>query len=163
MWAAPARATSLKERYTLSTDSYYNTIIIGAGPIGIEVAAACKAQNINYLHLEAGQIAGFIATWQPGTQFFSSPEWIAVAGVPIHTTKQQNITAEEYLAYLRLVVEQLELPINTFERVERIERIPPDAPPGTENAPRFRLHTTAVARGGWAQPLHLHQHHPGHR
>ena len=122
---------------------YYHTIIIGAGPIGIELAMAFKRHALNYLHLEAGQIGNFIASWPPHTQFFSSPEWIAIGGVPIQTATQQQVTGEEYLAYLRQVVESVDLPINTYERVTRIVRIKEQ-----DDDARFAVHTEGLAETG---------------
>ncbi len=91
--------------------------IIGAGPIGIEVHAALKREGLSVLHLDAGAIGATMGWWAPGTRFFSSPERIAVAGVPLTTPNQDKATREEYLQYLRGVVQQFQLEIRTFERV----------------------------------------------
>jgi thioredoxin reductase (NADPH) len=101
-----------------------NVIVVGAGPIGIEVASVLKRNTVDYLHFEAGQIGQTIFGWPRNTQFFSSPEWIAVAGVPIQTVAQERITGEQYLAYLRQVVETLYLPVRTYERVTAIHKQP---------------------------------------
>ena len=96
--------------------------IVGAGPIGLELAAALKRAGVDYLHLEARQI-GYTFTWWPrNTYFFSTTERIEIAGIPIQNTTQQRTTGEEYLAYLRSVVEQLDLPVRTYEPVVGIER-----------------------------------------
>jgi thioredoxin reductase (NADPH) len=55
--------------------------------------------------------------WPRNTFFFSTTERLAIAGVPIPNNHQQRITGEEYLAYLRAVVEQFDLPIHTYEPV----------------------------------------------
>jgi thioredoxin reductase (NADPH) len=44
--------------------STYHTAIIGAGPIGLEMAVALKDAQVDYIHLEAGAIAQTI-TWYP--------------------------------------------------------------------------------------------------
>src|SRR4051794_22588243 len=95
--------------------------IVGAGPIGIEVHWALKAAGVPVLHFDAGQVGATMEWWAPGTRFFSSPERIAVCGVPLVTTNQEKATREEYLAYLRGVVAQFTLPVRAFERVEAIE------------------------------------------
>ncbi|MFW5802141.1 MAG: NAD(P)-binding domain-containing protein [Spirochaeta sp.] len=102
--------------------SHEEAVVIGAGPIGIEMGANLKANGIRYRHLEAGQIGSSIMWWPPSTLFFSSPEWVAIAGIPIHTSAQEIITGEQYLAYLRLVVELLDLQVETYRRVTRIEK-----------------------------------------
>lgn len=98
----------------------YDAIIIGAGPIGLEAAAVFKRAGIRYLHLEQGQIGETITRWPRDTQFFSSPEWVAIAGMPIQTRGQEIVTGEAYLAYLRQVVEVLDLPVNTYETVTSV-------------------------------------------
>jgi len=96
--------------------------LIGAGPIGIEMAVSLKRAGVDYVHFEAGQIGSTIAWWAPQTRFFSSPERIAVAGVPFATPTQDKGTREDYLNYLRNVVEQFDLLIRTEHRVEHAER-----------------------------------------
>lgn len=110
----------------------YQIGLIGAGPIGIETAAVLKRAGISYVHLEKGQIGNTITKWPRNTHFFSSPEWIAIAGIPIQTSAQAIPTGEEYLAYLRSVVEILQLQINTYEPVVAI----------TGHKGEFRIETT---------------------
>lgn len=99
-----------------------DVILVGAGPIGIELAVALRREGFDYRHLEADQVGSTIAWYAPFTRFFSSPERIAIAGVPLQTIDQGKATREEYLAYLRSVVQQFELEIRTGERVEEVER-----------------------------------------
>lgn len=54
--------------------------------------------------------------------FHSSAERIAIAGVPIQVPDQQKPKREEFLAYLRAVVQQFDLKVRTFERVLRATR-----------------------------------------
>jgi len=111
--------------------------IIGAGPIGIEMAAGLKHMGVPYIHFEAGTIGTTMLWWAPFTRFFSSPERIEICGVPIPSIDQEKTTREEYLAYLRAVVRQFNLPIHTFTRVNKVERI--------DN--QFIIHTAASAHG----------------
>src|SRR6266566_9524456 len=98
--------------------------IIGAGPIGIELAVALKKHGIDYLHFDARQIGYTISWFAPQTRFFSSNERIAIAGVPLETPDQSKATREQYLTYLRTVVQQFDLRINTYEPVIGIHRQP---------------------------------------
>jgi thioredoxin reductase (NADPH) len=97
--------------------------LVGAGPIGIELGVALTRAGIEHIHLEAGQIGATIAWWAPGTRYFSSPERIAISGVPIPSPTQDKATREDYLAYLRAVVQQFDLSIRTNTRVERVRRL----------------------------------------
>lgn len=96
--------------------------IVGAGPIGVELAAALKRAHIDYVQFDTGQIAQTIYDFAPQMRFFSSSERIALADVPIQTTAQAKCSREEYLAYLRSLVQQLGLEVRTYERITGIER-----------------------------------------
>lgn len=99
-----------------------NAIVVGAGPIGLELAVALQSLGIDYVHLDAGQIGQTVSWYPPQTTFFSSPERIAIADVPLVTPAQSKATREQYLGYLRGIVEQFDLTVNTYEKVVRIER-----------------------------------------
>src|SRR5689334_1868827 len=79
--------------------------LIGAGPIGLEMAVALQRAGIDYQHFDAKQIGYTISWFPPQTRFFSSNERIAIAGVPLQTPDQAKASREEYLAYLRGVVQ----------------------------------------------------------
>lgn len=100
----------------------YAVAIIGAGPVGIELAACLRTEHVDYIHFDAGQIGHTLTWWPRNTSFFSTTERLAIAGVPIANNNQQRITGEEYLAYLRAVIEQYDLAINSYEPVTAIER-----------------------------------------
>jgi thioredoxin reductase (NADPH) len=97
-------------------------LIVGAGPLGIELHVALKRAGFRALHLESRQIGSTMAWWPYGTRWFSSSERIAIAGVPLITPGGEKATREEYLAYLRTIVELFDLPIQTYTRVTAIER-----------------------------------------
>jgi thioredoxin reductase (NADPH) len=103
---------------TIRTD----VVVVGAGPIGIELAVALKRAGIDYLHFDAKQIGYTISWFAPQTRFFSSSERIAIAGVPLQTADQFKATREEYLAYLRGVVEQFDLEVHTYCPVISVHR-----------------------------------------
>src|SRR5215213_929170 len=100
----------------------YDVAIIGAGPIGLELAACFLRAGVDYIHFDSQQIGHSLTWWPRNTSFFSTTERLAIAGVPIQNNHQQRITGEDYLAYLRAVVEQFDLKINTYEQVITIER-----------------------------------------
>jgi thioredoxin reductase (NADPH) len=112
-------ATPDSEQLVAST----SVVIIGAGPIGLELAAALKRAGMDYLHFDAHQIGYTISWWPRNTHFFSTTERIEIAGIPAPSATQERLTGEEYLAYLRSIVEQLDLKINTYEPVTDIQRL----------------------------------------
>jgi len=127
-----------------------DVVIVGAGPIGIELAAELKRAEIEAMQFDAGSIGATMRWWSPGTQFFSSPERIGIAGVPLVTRDQQKATREEYLDYLRLVVGTHGLTVHTFERVEDVRRLGAEEN-GDAGLPRFEL--TTRRRGGLSRAV----------
>jgi thioredoxin reductase (NADPH) len=99
------------------------------------MAATLKRAGVKYLHFDAAQIGHTISWWPRNTHFFSTSERLAIAGIPIQVLGQGRLTGEAYLAYLRAVVEQLDLDVRTYERVTDI-RVLEDG---------FELHTQALA------------------
>lgn len=96
--------------------------VIGAGPIGLETAVALQRAGVSFVHLEAGAVGATMGWWAPGTRYFSSPERIAIAGVPLVVQGEEKATREDYLRYLRQVASEFGLQVRTFERVVGIER-----------------------------------------
>ncbi|MGD8489286.1 MAG: NAD(P)-binding domain-containing protein [Anaerolineae bacterium] len=132
--------------------------VVGAGPIGLELAIALKRAGIDYIHFEAQQIGHTFTWWPRGTYFFSTTERIEIAGIPIQNLTQQRTTGEEYLAYLRSVVEQLDLPVRTYEPVVAATR--QDEGFLLRTAPRsgerqYRCHNLVLAIGDMHNPNRL--------
>jgi thioredoxin reductase (NADPH) len=139
------------------TEIYQETdvIIVGAGPVGIELSAALKLAGVDHLLIEAEQIGSTIQHWPRNTHFFSSSENISIAGVPIQTTDQGRVTAEEYLAYLRSVMMQFGLRVNAYEPVQRIRRAADCFHVHTQHRTGERIYAArlvALATGGLSRP-----------
>lgn len=99
-------------------------VIVGAGPIGLELAVALKQQQIDTLQIDAASVGATIAWYPLQMAFHSNAERLAIAGVAIQTADDQKPTREEYLAYLRAVVLQYGLQVRNYERVESIRPLP---------------------------------------
>src|SRR4051794_4310635 len=133
--------------------------VVGAGPIGLEMAVALTRAGVDYLHFDAKQIGYTISWFAPQTKFFSSNERIAIAGVPLNTADQSKATREEYLAYLRGVVQQFDLPVNTYEPLVGIERqaegsfVLTTKPAGGER--QWRVRRLVLVTGGTDHPRRL--------
>src|ERR671917_1526984 len=104
------------------SDGTTDVALIGAGPIGLELAVALKRAGVDYLHFDAKQIGYTVSWFAPQTRFFSSNERIAIAGVPLQTPDQGKCTREQYLTYLRAIVQQFDLQVHTYEPVVGIDR-----------------------------------------
>src|SRR5690348_15939664 len=137
----------------------HQVAVVGAGPIGIELAVALKRAGVNYVHFDAKQIGYTISWFAPQTKFFSSNERIAIAGVPLNTADQSKATREEYLAYLRGVVQQFDLQVNTYEPLIRVDRQADDSfvlttkPSSGERT--WRVRRLVLVTGGTDHPRRL--------
>jgi thioredoxin reductase (NADPH) len=128
-------------------DERYEVGIVGAGPIGLELAVALKQRRIDYVHWDAKQIGYTISWFAPQTRFFSSNERIAIAGVPLETPDQNKATREQYLAYLRGVVKQFELDVRTYEPVTGIDKLGGRGGGGGGGGGGGEFRVTTAARG----------------
>lgn len=134
-----------------SAEHQHDVAIVGAGPIGLELAVSLKHLGVDYVHLEAKQIGQTISWYPRNAQFFSSPERIAIAGLPLTTSDQSKATGEQYLAYLRGVVEAYDLTINTYEPVDAVER-DGDASVLTTPKAAYRVNKLVLAIGDMYGP-----------
>lgn len=95
--------------------------IVGAGPIGLEIAVALKRAGIEFSIFDAGSVGQTISWWAPQTRWFSSNERISIAGIPLLTPDQTKASREQYLTYLRGVAQQFKIPVQTQTEVTSVE------------------------------------------
>lgn len=133
----------------------FQVALIGAGPIGLEMAIALKNANISYIHFEKAQAAQMIYNFPPQTRFFSSSERISISGIPIQTLDQQKCSREEYLAYIRTVILQHNLKIHTYTDVTHLEKLPSGLFQITTPSTHYQAHFILLATGGTATPRTL--------
>jgi thioredoxin reductase (NADPH) len=84
-------------------------VIVGGGPIGLELAVALRRRGVPLRVFEAGVLGNTISWWAPQTRWFSSNERIQIAGVPLITIDQGKCSREQYLAYLRSIAQQFDI------------------------------------------------------
>ncbi len=106
-----------------TADNEFDLIIVGGGPIGLELAVAAHRAGMHYRLLESQQIGHTISWWAPQTRWFSSNDRISIAGVPLESVDQTKSTREQYLAYLRSVVTQFDLNVQPHTKVDRVSRV----------------------------------------
>jgi thioredoxin reductase (NADPH) len=127
-------------------------VIVGAGPIGLELAVALKQAGIDYLQFDESMIGATIGWYPQQMLFHSNAERLAISGVAIQTADQQKPTREEYLAYLRAVVLQFELDIRCYERVERITPLDQGGFEVRTSRGVIRSHFAVIAIGSMHRP-----------
>jgi len=126
-------------------------LVVGAGPIGLEVAWELKRRDIPYLQLDKAQIGSTIGWYPEQATFFSSPDRIGIAGIPLVTPGQRKATKEEYLGYLRQVALARELDVRTYEEVLALERTAAGFVAVTRKA-RIEAEAVVLATGDMARP-----------
>ena len=133
--------------------------IIGAGPIGLELAVALRRRGADFRILDAGPIGQTMSWWAPHTRWFSSNERIAIAGVPLETPDQSKATREQYLAYLRSIAKQFRIDVRTYEKAVAIRpahgggfRIETESQGGRRCLPSRKV---VLAIGGTDRPREL--------
>lgn len=100
-----------------------DTIIVGAGPIGLACAISAKRRGRDPLVLDAGAIANSIVHYPIGMQFFTTPERLEIGGHPL-TCSGAKATREEALKYYRGVARAEDIRTRTFTRLVTARREP---------------------------------------
>jgi len=100
----------------------YDTIIVGAGPIGLACAIEAKKRKMSHLVLEKGCLVNSLFNYPTNMTFFSTSERLEIGEVPFisHGVKP---TRTEALEYYRRVKDSWDLNVNIYEKVESIVKI----------------------------------------
>lgn len=94
-------------------------IIIGAGPAGLSAAEAAAHEGLSYLVIEKGTIANTIRQYPVGRTMFSTPNEVEMREGTLKPVREKP-TREELLSHYIHVVLDLDLRINTNERVVNV-------------------------------------------
>lgn len=98
-----------------------NTIIIGAGPIGLTCGIEATKRNLSYLIIEKGCIVNSVFNYPVNMTFFSTSDRLEIGNVPF-VSHGDKPTRREALEYYKRVVDAWKLKINTYEKVISIEK-----------------------------------------
>src|SRR5579859_6280405 len=95
---------------------HQNTVIVGAGPIGLACAISAKRRGIDPLVIDAGAVAESIVRYPVGMTFFTTPERLEIGGHPL-VCAGAKATREEALKYYRGVVRAEGLRVRPYARL----------------------------------------------
>lgn len=101
--------------------SYFDVIIIGAGPIGLACAIKAQEAGLTYLIIEKGCLVNSIYNYPQNMTFFSTSEKLEIGGVPF-VSNNPKPTRTEALEYYRRVSDKFNLNINLFEAVNEVNK-----------------------------------------
>ena len=98
-----------------------DAVIIGAGPCGLAAAIAFKRTGLRAVVIDRSCVVSGIAGYPTYITFFSTPERLAIGGVPFIVATEKP-TRRDALAYYRAVTTLFDLDVRQYENVERIRR-----------------------------------------
>ena len=93
-----------------------DTLIVGAGPIGLACAISAKRRGLDPLVIDAGAVVNSILHYPTGMSFFTTPELLEIGGHPF-TCAAEKPTREEALMYYRGVVRSEQIRVATYTRL----------------------------------------------
>ena len=93
-----------------------DTLIIGAGPIGLACGISAARRGIRATIVDAGPIARSITRYPVGMTFFTTPERLEIGGHPL-VTGGAKATREEALKYYRGVARAEGLDVRPYIRL----------------------------------------------
>jgi thioredoxin reductase (NADPH) len=101
-------------------NNFFDVIIIGGGPIGLNCGIEAAKRNLKYLIIEKGCLVNSIFNYPTNMTFFSTSERLELGGVPFisHSDKP---TRREALEYYRRVKSSWNLNLNTYETAYEIK------------------------------------------
>jgi putative YpdA family bacillithiol system oxidoreductase len=101
---------------------FFDVLIIGAGPIGLNCGIVCKKNGLSYLIVDKGTLVNSIYNYPLNMTFFSTADKLEIGDVPFisHSPKP---TRSEALEYYRRVTLHWDLNISLYEKVERVNKL----------------------------------------
>ena len=112
-----------------------DVIIVGAGPVGLACAIACKRAGLAARVLDKGALVNSLIGYPTNMEFFSTPELLEIGNHPFTTSRYKPLR-EEALDYYRRVAEAESLDLSLYTRVTGVD--------GQFGAFRVRTETTRV-------------------
>ncbi len=98
---------------------YYDLIIVGAGPSGINIGIAASRAKLNYLILEKGVLVNSLYHFPTNMTFFSTSKLLEIGDTPF-ISHYEKPTREEALEYYRRLMQSYNLNIQFYEPVEQV-------------------------------------------
>jgi len=98
-----------------------NTLIAGAGPIGLASAVSAKRHGADPLVIDAGPVVHSVVRYPIGMTFFTTPDKMEIGGHPL-VSAGQKATREEALKYYRGVARNEGLRVRPYVRLSSAQR-----------------------------------------
>lgn len=106
----------------IPSNSQYDVLIIGAGPIGLACAIEAQNAGLSYVIVEKGPLVNSLYHYPVFMTFFSTSQKLEIGGVPFVSISNKP-NRNEALEYYRRVAEKFQLNINLFEEVKQLTQL----------------------------------------
>lgn len=106
----------------IPSNSQYDVLIIGAGPIGLACAIEAQKAGLSYVIVEKGSLVNSLYHYPVFMTFFSTSQKLEIGGVPFVSISNKP-NRNEALEYYRRVAEKFQLNINLFEEVRQLTQL----------------------------------------
>lgn len=100
--------------------NYWDIIIIGGGPSGINCAIEAAKANLSALILEKGVIVNSLFHFPVNMTFFSTSRLLEIGQIPF-VSHSEKPTRQESLEYYRRLIQHYHLNYNTYEEVHDLK------------------------------------------
>jgi len=101
------------------TNDTYDTVIVGAGPVGLAAAVELKRIGHRVLVVDKGGLVQSLIGYPTNMEFFSTPDLLEIGGYPF-ATRNYKPRREEAIDYYRRVAFREELSLALYETVLRL-------------------------------------------
>lgn len=129
--------------------------VVGAGPCGLAAAVALEQAGIPAVVFDKSCLVSSIASYPTYLTFFSTPEKLAIGGVPFTITTEKP-SRRDGLAYYRKVAAEHKLTLRLYEEVTAIERTGPGfvvhSTPRDGTPQAMRARAIVIATGYFGSP-----------
>lgn len=134
-------------------DNYFDVLIIGAGPIGLNCGIAAQNSGLSHIILEKGCLVNSLYNYPINMTFFSSSERLEIGDTPFVTTLPKPKRAEA-LEYYRRIDGKFQLNTRLFEEVVSVQK-EKDLFYITSNKAQYTAKSVVVATGFYDVPMLL--------
>ncbi|RAK22188.1 thioredoxin reductase (NADPH) [Anoxybacillus vitaminiphilus] len=129
-------------------------IIVGGGPCGLAAAIALQDVGCKPLVIEKGNIVNAIYHYPTHQTFFSTSDRLEIGGVPF-ITENRKPKRNQALAYYREVVTRKQIRVNTFEKVEAVEKQADGTFIVTTTKDKYETDYVIIATGYYDNPNYM--------
>ena len=136
------------------TDSTYDLIIVGGGPIGLACAIEAEKKKLKYVIIEKGAIVNSIFNYPLYMTFFSTAERLEIGDIPFNCLAPKP-GRQEALEYYRNIHRYFKLNINLFERVNEVQKQRGGIFYVSTNKQNYEARNVVIATGFYDIPIEM--------